>query len=193
MSSPHSCILSIHWCLLTSERCGTPTGKNALEHSRDWHTELLRLCTVFERVEANVFMAVSLGQKLKNAPRLLSLFIENNIGLRSNSTSRVEVENLRSRHWKGGGASEREMVASLFPPLGPTQAWRKSLRMGNFLNGHEPIMREIVFSCHDEPLATSHDGGKQLRQRSHNSYSHRMFIAGTSKDLQVASNIISSD
>jgi hypothetical protein len=55
---------------------------------------------VFERVEANVFMAVSLGQKLKNAPRLLSVFIENNIGLRSNSTSRVEVENLRSRHWK---------------------------------------------------------------------------------------------
>jgi hypothetical protein len=55
---------------------------------------------VFERVEANVFMAVSLGQKLQNAPRLLSVFIENNIGLRSNSTSRVEVENLRSRHWK---------------------------------------------------------------------------------------------
>jgi hypothetical protein len=55
---------------------------------------------VFERVEANVFMAVSLGQKLKNAPRLLSVFIENNIGFRSNSTSRVEVENLRSRHWK---------------------------------------------------------------------------------------------
>ncbi|CAK9228800.1 unnamed protein product [Sphagnum troendelagicum] len=156
-------------------------GKNALQHSRDWHTELLRLCAVFERVEANVFMAVSLGQKLKNAPRLLSVFIENNIGFRSNSTSR------------GGGASEREVVASLFPPLGPTQAWRKSLRMGNFLNGHEPIMREIVFSCHDEPVATSHDGGKQLRQRSHNSYSHRMFIAGTSKDLQVASNIISSD
>ncbi len=84
-------------------------------------------------------------------------------------------------------------MASLFPPLGPTQAWRKSLRMGNFLNGHEPTMREIVFSCHDEPVATSHDGGKQLRQHSHNSYSHRMFIAGTSKDLQVASNIISSD
>jgi hypothetical protein len=100
MSSPHSGILSIDWCLLTSERCGTSTGKNALEHSRDWHTELLRLCAVFERVEANVFMAVSLGQKLKNAPRLLSVFIENNIGLRTNSTSRVEVENLRSRHWK---------------------------------------------------------------------------------------------
>jgi hypothetical protein len=45
-------------------------------------------------------MAVSLGQKFKNAPRLLFVFIENNIGLKSNSTSRVEVKNLTSMHWK---------------------------------------------------------------------------------------------
>lgn len=45
-----------------------------------------------------------------------------------------------------GGATERELVPTLFPALGPTQAWKRNMPLGNFLNGHEPVRREIVFS-----------------------------------------------
>jgi Rab3 GTPase-activating protein catalytic subunit len=85
-----------------------------------------------------------------------------------------------------GGASEREVVTSLFPQLGPTQAWRKSLRMGNFLNGHEPAVRETIFSCCYNEMDSYPDGSQRQRTSTQDYYTHRMYIAGTSSDLQVA-------
>ncbi|XP_024357806.1 uncharacterized protein [Physcomitrium patens] len=166
--------------------------KQGEDQGSDVHIDLLHLCSMFEKVEENVLLAVSLGQKLKGAPRLLATFLDNYIGRESKPVPRVVVEGA-PRHWKEGGTSEKEVVAFLFPQLGPIQAWKRSLRMGNFLNGHEPIQREIIFSSCYDVLDHYRDGSRRQRVSTKDSYTHRMYLSGTSSDLQVALSVISTD
>lgn len=72
------------------------------------------------------------------------------------------------------------------------QSWRKVLSMGNLLNGHEPILREIIFSMRDT-LSNNHyasctPGGLQQVIET-----YRMYICGTSNDLRVALSVTSYD
>ncbi|KAG0553821.1 hypothetical protein KC19_12G042000 [Ceratodon purpureus] len=159
----------------------------------DINVNLLHLCSMFEKVEENVLLAVSLGQKLKGTPRLLADFLDNYVGRKGNAAPRLLVQGVTPRRWKEGGATERELVATLFPALGPTQAWKRSLRMGNFLNGHEPIRREIVFSSCYDLMDHYPDGSRRQRVSTKDSYTHRMYLCGTSSDLQVALSVISTD
>ena len=41
------------------------------------------------------------------------------------------------------------MVSNMFTQPTANQSWRKVLSMGNLLNGHEPVLREIIFSSRD--------------------------------------------
>lgn len=65
--------------------------------------------------------------------------------------------------------------------------------MGNFLNGHEPIQREIIFSSCYDVMDHYCDGSRKQRVSTKDSYTHRMYLSGTSSDLQVALSVISTD
>lgn len=89
---------------------------------------------------------------------------------------------------------EREVVASMFIPPSANQSWRKVLSMGNLLNGHEPISREIVFSKRDDIsgsyyYASDNNSGNYRREME----TYRMYICGTSNDLSVALAVTSCD
>ena len=83
---------------------------------------------------------------------------------------------------------EREAILRLFPQPSASQSWRKVLSMGNLLNGHEPLTREIIFSAHDQ-------SGRNLvpKNSSEELETHRMYVHGTSNDLQVALAVASWD
>ena len=87
---------------------------------------------------------------------------------------------------------ERDAVASLFPPPTANQSWRKVLSMGNLLNGHEPALREIIFSVYDT-VSNNHYGSSNRLDVTGNIETHRMYICGTSNDLQVALSVTSWD
>ena len=91
--------------------------------------------------------------------------------------------------------SEREFIAAgLFPPISFHQTLKKSLRMGNFLNGHEPFVREIIFS-HFDHYSEYQMERYRLDETSKQDHilSHRMYIQGTSNDLQLAYAVVSND
>lgn len=87
---------------------------------------------------------------------------------------------------------ERDAVANLFPPPTANQSWRKVLSMGNLLNGHEPISREIIFSVNDR-VSDAHYGSINPVATAGEIEIHRMYIHGTSNDLWVALSVTSWD
>ncbi|KAF5203459.1 Rab3 gtpase-activating protein catalytic subunit, partial [Thalictrum thalictroides] len=87
---------------------------------------------------------------------------------------------------------ERHAVENLFKHPTANQSWRKVLSMGNLLNGHEPVLREIVFSRHDN-VSGDHYGAGSPRASNEKMETHRMYICGTSNDLRVALSVTSSD
>lgn len=62
------------------------------DSAADWHNKLLQLCTVFERVERNTILAVSLGKKLGSAPRLLAALTNHHLEPIKVPTTRVIVK-----------------------------------------------------------------------------------------------------
>lgn len=88
--------------------------------------------------------------------------------------------------------SERDAITNLFPPPTANQSWRKVLSMGNLLNGHEPITREIMFSVYNS-MSGNHYGTSNPWGYSSEVKTHRMYISCTSNDLQVALSVTSCD
>lgn len=88
--------------------------------------------------------------------------------------------------------NERQAVENLFKHPTANQSWRKVLSMGNLLNGHEPILREIIFSKHDN-LNEDANGVGIHEASSEEIETHRMYICGTSNDLRVALSVTSSE
>lgn len=64
--------------------------------------------------------------------------------------------------------------------------------MGNLFNGHEPILREIVFSLRDR-VNGNHYADSTPTAREEEIETHRMYISGTSNDLRVALSVTSCD
>lgn len=65
--------------------------------------------------------------------------------------------------------------------------------MGNLLNGHEPTVREIMFSKRDRASA-NHYAAQTLRDHQEEEIeTYRMYICGTSNDLRVALSVASCD
>lgn len=87
---------------------------------------------------------------------------------------------------------EREVIASMFTPPTANQSWRKVLSMGNLLNGHEPIFREIIFSKRDH-VSGSYYAANNSRDYMREIETYRMYICGTSNDLSVALAVTSCD
>lgn len=88
--------------------------------------------------------------------------------------------------------SEREVVSNILVQPSANQSWRKVLSMGNLLNGHEPILREIIFSLHDV-VNGNHYATHTTSVSQQNIETYRMYICGTSNDLRVALSVVSCD
>lgn len=80
----------------------------------------------------------------------------------------------------------------MFTPPTANQSWRKVLSMGNLLNGHEPILREIIFLVRDS-VSSNHYAPSTPRGNQEEIETYRMYICGTSNDLRVALSITSCD
>ncbi|XP_057862920.2 uncharacterized protein LOC131071205 isoform X3 [Cryptomeria japonica] len=163
------------------------------EDPEDLHGDLQRLCSVFEQIERLLFFAASLHQKLSRVPRLATV-IFNDLFKHSMDKNQNPVHDLDEefRIEQFVRMYERDSVAAIFSPPTPSQSWRKVLSMGNFLNGHEPQSREVVFSLYDS-TGHRHYGGESLESTSTGLQTHMMYTCGTSNDLQVALSVTSSD
>ncbi|KAL3677503.1 hypothetical protein R1sor_027451 [Riccia sorocarpa] len=144
-----------------------------------WNKALQNLCRLFKVVENDVFVAASLYQKLKLAPRsfvgLFSSYLDD-----GKSLARVSVD-------------EREQIAELFPPAEGGVDLESRSRMGNYLNGHEPDVREVKLKCYEEDLRKTLGSRNERRMGGKGMASHRMYISGTANDLQVALSVVSRD
>ncbi|KAI4994645.1 hypothetical protein ZWY2020_034286 [Hordeum vulgare] len=157
--------------------------------------DLKRLCQVFEHIEKLLIFAASVHRKLADAPRLAqSIFTDYfNYYLPKMGTSLESICYEKEFTTKEKvGMLEREAVSSLFRPPTANQSWRKVLSMGNLLNGHEPIQREIVFSVL-EKLSNGHYSSQTPLCTDEQIETHRMYISGTSNDLWVALSVTSWD
>ncbi|CAM0872740.1 unnamed protein product [Alopecurus aequalis] len=157
--------------------------------------DLKRLCQVFEHIEKLLIFAASIHRKLIDAPRLAQLIFTDyfNYYLPKMGTSLESVCYEKEFTTKEKvGMLEREAVSSLFRPPSANQSWRKVLSMGNLLNGHEPIQREIVFSVL-EKLSNGHYSTPTPLCTDEQIETHRMYISGTSNDLWVALSVTSWD
>lgn len=65
--------------------------------------------------------------------------------------------------------------------------------MGNLLNGHEPIVREIVFSKRDHVSGSYYAASTSNKLNREDMETYRMYVCGTSNDLRVALAVTSFD
>ncbi|XP_010483449.1 PREDICTED: rab3 GTPase-activating protein catalytic subunit-like [Camelina sativa] len=166
--------------------------------------DLKRLCVVFENVEKLVTVAASIHRKFLDASRLAQVIFSDfytiyspTMGMNSNdeeNKSRTEMEVSRQEV----NLRERQVVSNLFAPPSANQSWRKVLSMGNLLNGHEPILREIIFSTGDDVnngihYAAAADVAATNYRKGEEIETHRMYVSGTSNDLRVGLSVTSCD
>lgn len=88
---------------------------------------------------------------------------------------------------------ERRVISNLFTPPNSNQSWRKVLSMGNLLNGHEPTVREIIFSKQDSASSNHYAVQTRREYQEEEIETYRMYICGTSNDLRVALSVASCD
>lgn len=168
---------------------------NRLSAESEVIDDLRRLCVVFEHVEKLMTLAASLHRKLSQAPRLSEVIFKDyhdfylpRMGTAS-SGSKFETEFNKKQLVR---SHERGVISSMFTPPTASQSWRKVLSMGNLFNGHEPILREIVFSLRDR-VNGNHYADSTPTAREEEIDTHRMYINGTSNDLRVALSVTSCD
>ncbi|KAF8397225.1 hypothetical protein HHK36_016135 [Tetracentron sinense] len=157
--------------------------------------DLRQLCVVFEHVEKLLILAASMHRKLSQAPRISEAIFGDyyNFYLPRMGTGSVDSHGQMEFDLKQQVRMyERQVVANLFVAPTANQSWRKVLSMGNLLNGHEPILREIIFSMRDS-MSGSHYRDHTPRSSSQEIETHRMYICGTSNDLRVALSVTSCD
>ncbi|KAK7276040.1 hypothetical protein RIF29_17171 [Crotalaria pallida] len=172
-----------------------PLQVNRLSADSETFEDLRRLCIVFEHVEKLLTTAASLHRKLLRAPRLSREIFSDfyNFYIPRMGTGFIE-DTVKKEFDKKQIAwnHEREVLSDMFVPPSANQSWRKVLSMGNLLNGHEPILREIIFSLHDRVNGNHYAAGSS-NVSQHEIESYRMYICGTSNDLRVALSVVSCD
>ncbi|GAB2274265.1 hypothetical protein Dimus_009030 [Dionaea muscipula] len=186
-----------------------PLQANQVSQGSEVFQDLQRLCVIFEQVEKLVHLAASVHRKLLQAPRLsgaiFSCCYKFYLPRTGNGSSRSvgvheEFDQIQKQAVRVADY-ERHLVADLFTPPSANQSWRKVLSMGNLLNGHEPVVREIIFCMregksldHYYAAAAAAAAGIAAAQSSrHDLETYRMYIRGTSDDLQVALSVVSCD
>ncbi|KAL9249578.1 Rab3 GTPase-activating protein catalytic subunit-like protein [Drosera capensis] len=156
--------------------------------------DLQRLCVIFEHVQELVHLASSVHRKLLQAPRLsraiFSDYYKFFLPRMGNGSSKVD---------QGFGhkpqtvrVEERHVVVDLFTPPNSNRSWRKGLSMGNLLNGHEPVLREVIFHMR-ESTSGNHYAAQTPQCCPEDLETYRMYIRGTSNDLEVALSVVSCD
>ncbi|KAL0382756.1 UNVERIFIED_CONTAM: Rab3 GTPase-activating protein catalytic subunit [Sesamum calycinum] len=114
--------------------------------------DLRRLCTTFGHIEKLILLAASLHRKFLQSPHLAEAIFSDcydyylpNMGTGSAKGDTKKEFDRRQQV----SLRDRNLIIGMFPPPTANQSWRKVLSMGNLLNGHEPILREIIFSKRD--------------------------------------------
>ncbi|KAJ6671009.1 RAB3 GTPASE-ACTIVATING PROTEIN CATALYTIC SUBUNIT [Salix viminalis] len=174
-----------------------PLQANRVSGNSETIEDLRRLCVIFEHVEKLLTLAASLHRKFLQAPRLSETIFSDyynfylpRMGTASTESLKVDEKEFDIKYQVM--TRERQIVSNMFSPPTANQSWRKVLSMGNLLNGHEPIVREIIFSVRDSlrnnHYAAHNPGGFQREIET-----YRMYICGTSNDLRVALSVTSCD
>ncbi|KAL6503627.1 hypothetical protein OROGR_025550 [Orobanche gracilis] len=151
--------------------------------------DLRRLCITFEHIEKLIILAASLRSKFLHSLHLAQAifsdcyeYFQLNMGTVSEQCCIKKefdtTQRVRSR--------DRNLIVSIFTPPTANQSWRKVLSMGNLLNGHEPILREIIFSKRDRVSESYYAYQQEIE-------THRLYVCGTSNDLRVALAVTSFD
>ncbi|CAO2824834.1 unnamed protein product [Amaranthus hypochondriacus] len=172
-----------------------PLQANQLSQDSEIFEDLKRLCVVFGHVERLIILSTSLHRKFILAPRLFNAIFNDyyNFYLPRMGNSETEVDFDKEFNQKQQvSIDERNAVADLFLPPTATQSWRKVLSMGNLLNGHEPVLREIIFTTCDD-TSNNHYAAHNPSGARQEIETYRMYIEGTSNDLGVALSVVSCD
>lgn len=168
---------------------------NHLSANSEIIEDLRRLSVVFEHVEKLLAVAASLRRKFFQASRLSEKIFSD---FYSYYQPKMGISLVKGKLDQGFDKKqqvrelEREVVANLFTPPTANQSWRKVFSMGNLLNGHEPVLREIIFSMSDR-MRGSYHAAPNARTYNKEIETHRMYICGTSNDLRVALSVASCD
>ncbi|KAL0358563.1 UNVERIFIED_CONTAM: Rab3 GTPase-activating protein catalytic subunit, partial [Sesamum angustifolium] len=157
--------------------------------------DLRRLCTTFGHIEKLILLAASLHRKFLQSPHLAEAIFSDcydyylpNMGTGSAKGDTKKEFDRRQQV----SLRDRNLIIGMFPPPTANQSWRKVLSMGNLLNGHEPILREIIFSKRDHVSGSYYSAPTpNLFQQDIETY--RMYVCGTSNDLRVALAVTSFD
>ncbi|KAE8729082.1 Rab3 GTPase-activating protein catalytic subunit isoform 2 [Hibiscus syriacus] len=157
--------------------------------------DVRRLCVVFEHVEKLLTLAASLHRKFRQEPRIVHAIFSDfyYFYFPTMETGSVDVFTEKEFDMKLQlRQDERQVVSNMFTPPTANQSWRKVLSMGNHLNGHEPIMREIIFTMSDNSSGNQYTSSSP-RDYEHEIETYRMYTCGTSNDLRVALAVTSYD
>ncbi|KAG7949399.1 hypothetical protein I3843_13G060500 [Carya illinoinensis] len=172
-----------------------PVQANRLSAGSEIFEDLRRLCGILEHVEKLLTVAASLHRKFLQAPRLSEAIFSDyyNFYLPRMRTGSVE-DNVQMEFDKKQQVRihERRVISNMFTLPTANQSWRKVLSMGNLLNGHEPILREIIFSMRDR-VSGNHYAAHTPMVYQREIETYRMYICGTSNDLRVALSVVSCD
>lgn len=174
-----------------------PLQTNHVSGNSETIEDLRRLCVIFEHVEKLLTLASSLHRTFLQAPRLSETIFTDyynfylpRMGTGSPGSPEVDEKEFDVKYQVM--TRERQSVSNMFSPPTANQSWRKVLSMGNLLNGHEPIVREIIFSVRDS-LRNNHYAAHNPRGFQREIETYRMYICGTSNDLRVALSVTSCD
>ncbi|KAK7301624.1 hypothetical protein RJT34_12493 [Clitoria ternatea] len=180
---------------LTMASALRPLQLNRLSADSETIEDLRRLSVAFEHVEKLLTLAASLHRKLIQAPRLsLEIFSDYyNFYIQTTQTGLAEDIGEKEFNKKQEVRNhEREVLSNMFVPPTANQSWRKVLSMGNLLNGHEPILREIILSLRDR-VSGNHYAARSGSVSQQEIVTYRMYLCGTSNDLRVALSVVSCD
>lgn len=174
-----------------------PLQTNHVSGNSETIEDLRRLCVIFEHVEKLLTLASSLHRTFLQAPRLSETIFTDYYNfylprMGTGSPGSLEVDEKEFDVKYQVMTRERQSVSNMFSPPTANQSWRKVLSMGNLLNGHEPIVREIIFSVRDS-LRNNHYAAHNPRGFQREIETYRMYICGTSNDLRVALSVTSCD
>lgn len=172
-----------------------PLQANPLSPGSETIEDIRRLCGVFEHVEKLLAIAASLHRKFLQAPRLSEAIFSDCCSFyfpRMGTSSSGDNAQKEFDKKQPVRAHERPVVSNMFTPPTANQSWRKVLSLGNLLNGHEPILREIIFSKRDK-ISGNHYAARTPTIYQEEVETYRMYTCGTSNDLRVALSVVSCD
>ncbi|XP_051143274.1 uncharacterized protein LOC127259743 isoform X2 [Andrographis paniculata] len=157
---------------------------------------LHQICSTFEHTEKLLILAASLHRKFLEASHLAEAIFDNyydyNFLKMKNDWAQSDAEKEFDRKFEVQ-PQDRSTVADMFTPATTAESWRKDLRMGNLLNGHEPASRELIFSKLDEVSGSYYVSSGSPTVYEQEIETCRMYVCGTSNDLRVSLSVASSD